>query len=46
MCLGDFFRAVLFLAVNPRPHFVELQAFGFQVAKYLILIDSADLANF
>jgi hypothetical protein len=37
---------VLFLAVNPRPHLVQLQTFALKIPKHFALVFGADHSDF
>ena len=42
---GYFLGSILFLAVNPSPHFIKLQPLRLQVVKYKVLIVGTNFAN-
>jgi hypothetical protein len=44
--LGNFFRAVLFFAVNPGPNLVKLQTAASEIPEHIILVVGAHVANF
>src|SRR5260370_31974001 len=43
---SNLFSAILFLAVNPRPHLIEVQPLARQVPEHFVLVLCADRSDF